>query len=100
VTSEPKKRGTWTQPFHKGEIRFREIDTDRGKRKELDELVAKDVRHVHVEVMSETSISMVLELGDGSQVNCTFYPRNNRSHIEYSAFVEGPRPPAKGGGSG
>jgi hypothetical protein len=88
-------KGTWTQTFHKGELRYRELDTNRGMRKELDELVAKDVRCVHIEVMSDVCISMILDLGDGSQVNCSFYSKNNRSHIEYSAFIEEPRPPQK-----
>jgi hypothetical protein len=82
---------TRTVKFHGGELRYRERPPPHEHLEELDEIVAADVKHVHVEVMSDQCISMILDLADGSQANCSFFPRNGRAHIAYRADVEGPR---------
>jgi len=38
--------------------------------------------------MSDTCISMIVDLLDGSQLNCSFYSRNGRAHIAYRADIE------------
>lgn len=84
---------TRTVPCCNGELRYRERPAPHQHLEELDEICAADVKHVHVEVMSDTCISMILDLADGSQLNCSFYSRNGRAHIAYRADVEGPHEP-------
>lgn len=81
--------GTRIVPFHGGELRYQETIPDRGPvREDLDELVAHNVKFVHIEVMSDTLIWMGLDLADGSHVRCHFSPRGKRAHIKYQAEIE------------
>ncbi len=75
--------------FAGGELRYQERP---GGGEELDELIAKSPQSVHVEVMNDSTIWMGIDLEDGTHVRCSFYARNGRSHVEYMAEVEPPRP--------
>lgn len=71
-----------------GVLRYRSRPAPNEHLEELDELVTQGVACLHVEVMSDTCISMIVDLLDGSQLNCSFYSRNGRAHIAYRADIE------------
>jgi hypothetical protein len=75
-------------PIHGGELRYVE-GLRQGAPEWLDEIVCLDPKCVHVEVMGPTCIWMGIDFADGSRLTVNFTSVNGRSHVQYTAELEG-----------
>ena len=55
----------------------------------LDEVVAVHPKSVHFEVMNESAIWCAIRLRDDREIRIWITSKNGRSHIEYTAEVQG-----------